>query len=311
MYKIDKDFSKIEFQFSLNPGIIPATQLLTKTAFYLKRPAKGVISEKLKIKGYENKDITIELFRQEHSVNEKRELKILFYIHGGGFILHPGPYHKELISEYVLGLDCCVVYIDYSLAPQFPYPHGLEDCYAGIKWVLDNSESLDLDTTGYGLCGISAGGALTAGVNYLLYERLNSKAAFQMLIYPVTDNRMKTPSMAEFPDTPMWNSVLNRKMWAFYLPEESEYNKDHFYAVPMDINHPEILPSTYIEVAEIDCLRDEGIEYYKKLKAAGVKATLNQTKGTIHSFEFNLSSKITRNAVKERIRFAEKNFKKI
>lgn len=150
-----------------------------------------------------------------------------------------------------------MVFVDYRWAPRHAFPVGVEDCYAAFQWVYQKAEEIGIDPDKIAMGGDSAGGALAAAVCLMARDRKASKICFQMLIYPVTDARQVTESVKEFIDTPLWNGKQNQKMWKLYLGQGVHPNKA--YASPMEAASFNNLPDAYIEVAEFDCLRDEGI----------------------------------------------------
>jgi len=179
------------------------------------------------------------------------------------------------------------------------FPVGVEDCFAALEWIDQNAEGIGIDSNKIAIGGDSAGGALAAAVCLMARDRKASKICFQMLVYPVTDARQITESVKEFVDTPLWNAKLNQKMWQLYLGHGGHSNKE--YASPMEAISLENLPDAYIEVAEFDCLRDEGINFAEALKKNGIHVELNRTIGTIHGFEIAEDSEIVRQSVKKRV----------
>ena len=127
-----------------------------------------------------------------------------------------------------------------------------------------------------------------------------------MLIYPLTDIDMQTDSMKRFSDTPLWNSKNNKRMWLYYCRDLKA--EDTYCASPMHSSFPQIIPDTYIETAEYDCLHDEGIIYGKKLRKAGANVEINETIGTIHGYDFALNTKIAVSNIEKRILFLNKGF---
>ena len=90
-----------------------------------------------------------------------------------------------------------VVSVDYRLAPEHPYPAPIEDCYAALKWIADNAETLNIDSNRIGVAGVSAGGGLTAALTLLARDRQYPSICFQMPLYPMIDDRNNTPSANE------------------------------------------------------------------------------------------------------------------
>lgn len=258
----------------------------------------GHVKERdLKIIGYGGDLISVKIFEPEAI---EPNCPCLVYFHGGGFMIHAAPYHIKLANWYALKTPCKVVFVDYRLMPHHPFPTSVEDCYAGLKWVYDNAEALGIDRNRIAIGGDSAGGNLTAVTSLLVRERGEIPVCFQMLIYPVTDARMETGSMAEFPDTPMWNAKQNHKMWELYLPAAEEAGLRHLVS-PIEAESLADLPNAYVEVAELDCLRDEGINYAKALEAAGSQVEFHYIERAVHGFDMAMHSNITRECIAKRI----------
>ncbi|PRX75020.1 alpha/beta hydrolase family protein [Cohnella sp. SGD-V74] len=129
---------------------------------------------------------------------------------------------------------------------------------------------------------------------------------YQLLVYPVTDARQTTESMRQYTDTPMWNAKLNKKMWDLYLKNGVEGPRE--YASPMEAASLDGLPDAYLEVAEYDCLRDEGIQYAEALRRSGVGVELHRTEGTVHGYDLEEKSGITLESKSRRIEALRKAF---
>ncbi len=222
----------------------------------------------------------------------------LLYFHGGGFVLGDFPYSHDFATSYARALPCKVLFVRYRLAPKQPFPQGLEDCYASLVWAHDHAAGLGIDATRMAVGGDSAGGCLATALCLLSRDRGGPAIRFQMLVYPVTDRRLSTPSMKEFDNTPIWNSRLSSQMWAQYLCDG-----DHGmpgYASPMEAESLEGLPPAYVEIEEFDCLRDEGRAYAERLVASGVEVELNEIQGSCHGFDVLSGSGIAKQAMARR-----------
>ena len=230
----------------------------------------------------------------------------LVYYHGGGFVYGASSNHYYLCKEYALKANCKIVFVDYRLAPKYQFPIPAEDCYAAYVWTLENPENLGIDKSKIAIGGDSAGGCLTAAVALMARDRELVKPLFQMLIYPVTDRRMITESMKNFVDTPMWNGRLFVKMWEGYLGNSEHEHIE--YASPVEAPSLENLPDTYMETAEFDCLRDEGIMYGEMMEKSGVPVTFYHTKGTMHAFDGKRSAPTTERAIEERLKYINRKF---
>lgn len=256
-----------------------------------------------KIQGYNNLEFPIEVYE---SAEDTRKKPCLFYIHGGGFGYKAAPYHKKLACIYASKADCKVVFPDYHRLPEYPYPAAAKDVLAVYEWVCKHAVILGIDTAHIAIAGDSAGGALAAGLCRQIEEKELPKPCFQMLVYPVTDARMQTASMDKYIDTPLWNAKNNDSMWKMYLKNVSDVEKSQ--ASPMQAELPIQIPDTYIEVAEIDCLHDEGVAYGKRLRAAGANVKIHETKGTIHGYDNALKSDVAKKNIRCRIAVLRKHF---
>lgn len=208
----------------------------------------------------------------------------ILHIHGGGFVI--GNLDSELGSCIGLcrGLGVVVVSVDYRLAPETPYPGPLEDCYAALSWVSDNSAQLKIDSTHLAVFGQSAGGGLSAATALLARDRGGPALCFQYLGIPELDDRLETTSMQQFVDTPMWNRPNAELSWDYYLGDQYQRGADDvpYHAAPARADNLSGLPPAYISTMEFDPLRDEGVEYALKLMQAGVPTELHCFPGTFH-----------------------------
>ncbi|MCH4192277.1 MAG: alpha/beta hydrolase [Butyrivibrio sp.] len=251
----------------------------------------------------DRRKITTDIYEPEH---EEKMLPCILYIHGGGFGYKAAPYHKQLAAVYVQRVHCRVVMPDYRLLPEHPFPAGLEDVITVYRWLTGNAQQLKIDPGKIAVAGDSAGGALAACLCNRYEQEKLIKPCLQMLFYPVTDVRMKTDSMRKYPDTPLWNSVNNAAMWEMYLQNCSQEDKRK--ASPMQNELPEEIVPAYVEVAEFDCLHDEGAAYADRLKDAGGSVMLIDTKGTIHGYDGALESHTTRKCMEKRTAVLQKVF---
>lgn len=218
----------------------------------------------------------------------------ILFLHGGGFVFKGAPYHYDLAKEYARRTGSVVVMVDYRTAHNNTCGTSLNDCVDAWRWMIAEAQTLGIDTARTAIVGDSAGGFL-AIKTVLLSDIRPSKL---MLIYPVVDCSMRTESMAQFSDTPVWNSELNKKMWVYYLQGATEKSL-------LDLTDGELqnMPATYVETAEFDCLRDEGNEFAKRLQSAGVATTHTQTKSTMHGFDMAQRSEITQHQIAERCKW--------
>jgi acetyl esterase/lipase len=221
----------------------------------------------------------------------------LLYIHGGGFVV--GSIDTEHASSAMLArkLGIAVISIEYRLAPEHSYPAGLEDCYAALGWVHEQAAALQIDRARIGVFGQSAGGGLAAALALLTRDRNGPALCFQFLGIPELDDRLDTPSMRAFIDTPLWhrpNAILS---WKYYLGANYQAGADDIpaYAAPARATDLSGLPPAYVSAMEFDPLRDEDVIYALKLMQSGVAVELHTYPGTFHG-----SSLIAHAAVSKR-----------
>ncbi|MDX9783382.1 MAG: alpha/beta hydrolase [Spirochaetia bacterium] len=303
-YEVHQDYKDLTINIPMNRWLLPFLRGMTRMLYKKQGIGSDIEHHTIKISSYRGYKLPIEIFSP---VAMRGEAPCVLYMHGGAFTIPATDFHKKLMCDYALHASCRVVFVDYRLAPEYPYPYALEDCYTAYEWIVVNSVALGFDTEKIGLCGDSAGGALAAALAQVIRDRGAKKPFFQMLIYPVTDSRMKTESMKLFVDTPIWNQKKNKKMWELYL-RGTAGQEGTDYSSPMEAESLKGLSPAFIEVSEFDCLRDEGIAYFEALKQAGVDAVLNRTEGTIHGFELNYESEYTQSIIAKRIKFMNDSF---
>ncbi|GAA4552530.1 alpha/beta hydrolase [Pseudonocardia xishanensis] len=204
-------------------------------------------------------------------------------VHGGGFVMGDvdGSHAANLALCRAVGVP--VVTVEYRLAPETPYPGPLEDCYAGLTWFSEHADEVDVDPTRIAVHGTSAGGGLAAALALLARDRGGPEIAFQFLAIPELDDRLETPSMRAFVDTPVWNRPNAVVSWECYVGADIR-GTDAVppYAAPARATDLTGLPPAYVSVMAFDPLRDEGIAYALALQAAGVPVELHLYPGTFH-----------------------------
>ena len=205
----------------------------------------------------------------------------VYWIHGGGFVLGDVDGDLHAPAHIAVSLGAVAVSVEYRLAPEHPYPAAAEDCYAGLKWMAGHATELGIDASRIAIAGVSAGGCLATAVALMARDRGGPALCFQVLDIPVVDDRLQTPSMLAYTDTPCWDYPSAVLSWQAYL------GPDHHgdlapYAAPARADDLSGLPAAYVVTCEFDPLRDEGIEYAQRLIQAGVATELHHYPGTFH-----------------------------
>jgi len=208
----------------------------------------------------------------------------LLWFHGGGYIVgdeRDDPPCVE-IAEYV---GCAVVSVGYRLAPEATFREIIADSFAALNWMVDNAPELGIDRRRVAIGGRSAGGGLSAGL--ALYSRDNNgpDLAFQLLIYPMLDDRHETPSSHEITYPAVWNRDVSFKAWKMVLGGDFGSDKVSPYAAPTRAEDLSALPPALVTVGALDLFRDENIDYAQSLMAAGVATDLQVYARVYHGAE--------------------------
>ncbi|HYD58595.1 MAG TPA: alpha/beta hydrolase [Burkholderiales bacterium] len=209
-------------------------------------------------------------------------LPALVYYHGGGWTIGDLDTHDALCRQLANGARCAVFSVDYRLAPEYPFPAAVEDCIAATRDLCSSASSLRIDPERVAVGGDSAGGNLAAVVCLHARDHGGPRLAFQLLIYPASDQRCGFPSHEENAE----GYLLTRESIAFfrgaYLPRREDWTD--WRASPLLAASHRDLPPAYVVTAGFDPLRDEGRAYAERLKAAGVAVALREYDDMVHGF---------------------------
>ena len=208
-------------------------------------------------------------------------LPALLYMHGGGWVVGSIESHDAITSGLATDTPCVVISVDYSRAPEHPFPAAVEDCQAALVWAFDNAAQLGIDPQTIFVGGDSAGGNLAAAMT-LSFRRGPRRICGQLLLYPCVDVDFSRASYISEARAPYLKAAEMIWFWEQYCPQ-AELRRNPL-AVPFIEQSLAGLPPAFVVVAEHDPLHDEGRDYVNKLSTAGVPATYRPGKGLIHGF---------------------------
>jgi acetyl esterase/lipase len=209
----------------------------------------------------------------------------LVWLHGGGHVLGFLEQDEPLLEHLVREVGCCVVSVDWRLAPEHPFPSSLEDAFAGLTWVFEHAVGLGIDPGRVAIGGNSSGGGLAAGLALFARDRGGPPICFQLLLYPMLDDRNESGSSHAITDPHIWNRRSNLIAWRAYLGDAEGTDAVSPYAAPARAADLSGLPPAYLPIGDLDLFLDECVDYAQRLSQAGVAAELHVYPGATHGFE--------------------------
>lgn len=210
----------------------------------------------------------------------------VLHTHGGGYVIGTPLMDIPKLQQLAARHDCLVVSVDYRLAPETPYPGALEDNYAALKWLHANASALGVDPGRIAVMGESAGGGHAAALSIAARDRGEVPVAFQVLIYPMLDDRTgSTRPVPAHIGTLIWTKEANVFGWTSYLGVPAGSADAPEGAVPAKTGDLSGLPPTWIGVGAIDLFVQEDIEFARRLIEAGVPTELLVVPGAYHGFD--------------------------
>jgi len=229
-------------------------------------------------------------------------LPALYNIHGGGMIVGHRSWETARVVDLVDELGVVGVTVEYRLAPEDPYPAGVEDCYAGFTWLAENAASLGVDPERIVVMGGSAGGGFSAAVALLARDRRGPRMAGQLLLCPMLDNTDTTVASRQYDGIGTWQRETNLLAWSCVLGDELAFSEDApAYAAPARATDLSGLPPAFIEVGAAELFRDEDVEYAGRIWATGGQAELHVWAGGAHGFDMYMpDAEISRAALATR-----------
>jgi len=209
-------------------------------------------------------------------------LPLLVFLHGGGWMLGDLETHDAMHRHLAALSGCAVLGVGYRLAPEHPFPAGLDDCSTAFAWARREAEALGLDATRIALGGESAGSNLTAAITLRLRDAGEDQPLFQLLVHPATDLHFRLPAFDEVQSAGMSREYIDGGA-ALYAGGESLSNP--LISPLLAERHDGLAPAIVLTASE-DPLRDDGEYYARALIAAGVETLACRLQGLPHGFLF-------------------------
>jgi acetyl esterase/lipase len=275
--------SKIMPHFTFNQRNFRIVRTLTNLQPVIKIP-NDVQVDNIHIPGEDQKHhIRLRVYKSKKAVPP---VPALVWIHGGGLIIGNPEMDDRCCVQFVQELGITIFSIDYGLAPERPFPEPLDDCHTALKWIHSHAQTMNIDPNRIAIGGESAGGGLAAALIQLVHDRDEVNPIFQMLEYPMLDDRSSI-----IPDLPnqelmAWSQDSNRFGWESYLQQSCGAENVPPYSVAGRREDLTGLPPAWIGVGTLDLFYQEDVAYSQKLKACGVDCDLVVIPGAFHGFDF-------------------------
>lgn len=272
--------------------------------------ARGIEAEERLIPGPDGApELEITIFRPAgrapgagSAAEATRAIPALVNIHGGGMIVGHRSWEHARIADLVAELGVVGVNVEYRLAPEHPFPAGVEDNYAAVAWVSANAAALGVDPERIVVMGGSAGGGFSAAVALMARDRGGPALAGQLLLCPMLDNTNTTVASRQYDGIGTWQREANLFAWRCVLGDELAFSPEApAYAAPSRATDLSGLPPAFIEVGAAEMFRDEDVEYATRIWATGGQAELHVWQGGCHGFDmYAPEAEITRAALATR-----------
>jgi acetyl esterase/lipase len=245
------------------------------------RDEPDVEEEWLALPGGDGSRIRVRILRPADS---DETLPVVLYLHGTGWMLTDAYAHRQLVADLVLGADAAVVVPEYDGPEDARHPGAVERAYTVARWLARHGAESGLDGTRMAVAGVSAGAQHAAALTLVARERGGPRLRHQVLICPVTDAAMDTPSYRRFADGYFLSRAAMCGYWQQYAPDPETHTQGTVSPLRAPALRLRGLPPALVLTAEADVLRDEGEAYAARLREADVPVVSIRYQGTIHGF---------------------------
>lgn len=209
----------------------------------------------------------------------------VLWIHGGGLIMGTAAMSRTDCARIAQELGVTVLSVDYRLAPEYPYPAAIDDCYTAWHWLQREADVLGIDTRRIAIAGMSAGGGLAACLAQRLRDEGGVQPRGQVLIYPMLDDRTVLEAHLYRQQFRLWDNQSNRFAWRSYLSQVPGQNSIEPYAVAARCENLSGLPPVWLGVGDVDLFYSENKVYAQRLQDAQVACQWYEAKAAPHAFD--------------------------
>ncbi|MFI6309695.1 alpha/beta hydrolase [Nocardia fusca] len=260
--------------------VTPRTLGMRRLAMQLPTPAGRGVQVSRRVVGGAN-GMTVEVISPTPASDVLRPA--LLYIHGGGFIEGSPQSERRMAADLARGVDAVVVSPNYRLAPENPFPAGLDDCMAALRYMRAHAAGLGIDADRIAVMGASAGGGLAGSVAQRCYDEGIPLRA-QALKYPMIDDRTTLRDCGRRGRF-IWTPAANALGWSAYLGRPPRMEDAPEYAAPARRQDLTGLPPAWVGVGDLDLFFEEDVDYARRLTVADVDCEVVTVAGMYHGGE--------------------------
>ncbi|MBR8740636.1 alpha/beta hydrolase [Nocardiopsis sp. MG754419] len=284
MSELHPELTRARFLPSIPVG--PCTAALARWAtrrMRAPRPPADVLVEERTVPGPEGAPpVSVRVYRPR---SLRGTAPALLWTHGGGYLYGDPVQDEDRSVTFARELGVTVVATRYRKAPLSTRPAPVEDAYATLSWMVEEADRIGVDPARIAIGGASAGGGITAALALMCHDRGGPALVFQLLVYPMLDDRTTLRTDLDTLATRLWSVTDNRFAWRAYLGRAPGGAGVSPYAAPARRADLSGLPPAWIGVGTLDLFHDEDVTYAERLREAGVPCGLVVLPGAFHGFD--------------------------
>ncbi len=246
-------------------------------------PGPDVLASEVRLPGVDGRPgVSVRLLR---AALASGPTPLLLWVHGGGMVIGRPEQDDRTNMAFARSLGITVAAVRYRLAPDSPAPAAVEDVYTAFVGLVERADELGIDRERIAIGGASAGGGLAAAAALIAHDRPGPEPMFQLLVYPMLDDRTVTRTDIDVSNIHVWTTGSNRYGWTSYLGQDPGGADVSPYAAPARREDLHGLPPAWIGVGSNDLFHDEDLEYARRLQASGTPCTVQVIRGAFHGFD--------------------------